>query len=195
MPSTLPSCLVAEMSTPLEAARPRSIAAPRRISQHTWASTLQFRRFAVVGSANTLIDYVLFVALTKILRLPLDLVWIAKVLSGTVAISISFYLNRRWVFRANGGAFGQAARFLTTAAVGIYGIQTSLTQFFASSHPELGKALYDLLQNIHLATQFPNVLTEALAIKTVAFTLATSVSMTFNFLLYKLWVFRKTAPA
>lgn len=50
----------------------------------TWARTLQFRRFAVVGVVNTLLDYVLSVGLTKILQLPLDLVWIAKVVSGTV---------------------------------------------------------------------------------------------------------------
>jgi putative flippase GtrA len=183
------------MNTPVEAATPHSITAPRRISQRTWASTLQVRRFAVVGVANTFVDYVLFVALTKILRLPLDWVWIAKVLSGTVAISISFYLNRRWVFRANGAPFRQAARFLMTAAVGIYGIQTSLTQFFASAHPELGKDLHGVLHDVHLATQFPHVFTEALAIKTVSFALATAVSMTFNFLVYKFWVFREKAPA
>jgi putative flippase GtrA len=183
------------MSTPLEAARPQSVAPPTRLSQRTWASTLQVRRFALVGSANTLIDYVLFIALTKILRLPLDWVWIAKVLSGTVAISISFYLNRRWVFRANGRLLGQATRFLTTAIIGTYGIQTSLTQFFASAQPDLGRAFFSVLQDIHLAAQFPNILTEALAIKTVAFALATSVSMTFNFLLYKMWVFRNRMPA
>jgi putative flippase GtrA len=182
------------MSAPVESVSPQSVAAMRRrISPPTWASTLQVRRFAVVGVLNTFIDYLLFVALTKILRLPLDWVWIAKILSGTVAISISFYLNRRWVFRASGASFGQAARFLATAAIGIYGIQTSLTQFFASSQPELGKELYRVLQGTHLSTQLPSVLTEALAIKTVAFALATSVSMTFNFLVYKFWVFRPTA--
>jgi hypothetical protein len=50
----------------------------------TCALTLQFRRFAVVGVVNTLVDDVLFVGLTKILQLRLDLVWIAKVVSGTV---------------------------------------------------------------------------------------------------------------
>lgn len=54
-----------------------------------WARALQFRRFAVVGVVNTLVDYVLFVGLTKILQLPLDLVWIAKVVSGTVVYRLS----------------------------------------------------------------------------------------------------------
>jgi hypothetical protein len=55
----------------------------------TWARTLHFRRFAVVGVVNTLLDYVLSVGLTRILQLPLDLVWIAKVVSGTVVYRLS----------------------------------------------------------------------------------------------------------
>jgi putative flippase GtrA len=161
----------------------------------TWANTLQVRRFVAVGVVNTFVDYVLFVALTKIMRLPLDWVWIAKLISGTVAISISFYLNRNWVFRATGTAIGQAARFVGTTVLGVYAIQTPLTQLFANSYPGLGKALYVVLRDTGLSGSFPSVFTEALAIKTAAFALATSVSMTFNFLLYRLWVFRVKASA
>jgi putative flippase GtrA len=183
------------MSAPVDYASPQNVAAARRRTwPPTWAGTLQVRRFAVVGVVNTLVDYLLFVALTKIMRLPLDWVWIAKLISGTVAISISFLLNRRWVFRASGAPLGQAARFLATAVVGIYGIQTSLTQFFVSSQPGLGKALYSVLKDTHLSGEFSSILTEALAIKTVAFALATLVSMTFNFFVYKFWVFREKAP-
>jgi putative flippase GtrA len=159
-----------------------------------WARTLQVRRFAAVGVLNTTVDYVLFVGLTKLLRLSLDWVWIAKVLSGTVAIALSFWLNRRWVFRAHGATAGQAARFCATTIVGVYGIQTSLTQFFASSEPRAGKALYSVLHDMHLVGYFPSILTEAFVIKTVAFVLATAASMTFNFLVYRFWVFRDGRP-
>ena len=154
-----------------------------------WAKTLRVRRFAAVGVVNTLVDYLLFVALTKLFRIPLDWVWIAKVASGTVAISISFYLNRTWVFRSGRARLGQAARFIAATFVGVYVIQTSLTQFFVSYRPGLGEALYAFLDDVGLAGAFPAVLTEPLAIKTVAFVLATSVSMTFNFLAYRFWVF------
>jgi putative flippase GtrA len=160
-----------------------------RTRRLTWAKTLQVRRFAAVGVVNTLVDYVLFVALTKLFRIPLDWVWIAKVASGTVAISISFYLNRTWVFRSGRARLGQAARFIAATFVGVYVIQTSLTQFFVSYRPGLGEALYAFLDDVGLAGVFPVVLTEPLAIKTVAFVLATSVSMTFNFLAYRFWVF------
>ena len=143
-----------------------------------------------VGVVNTSVDYVLFVGLTKVLRLPLDWVWVAKLISGTVAISISFYLNRRWVFRVTGARTSQAARFVATTVLGVYAIQTPLTQLFTNSVPGLGKALYDVLKDAGLSG---SVLTELLAIKTVAFALATCVSMTFNFLLYRFWVFRSSA--
>ena len=143
-----------------------------------------------VGVVNTTVDYVLFVGLTKVLRLPLDWVWVAKLISGTVAISISFYLNRRWVFRVTGAPMGQAARFVATTVLAVYAIQTPLTQLFANSYPGLGKALYDVLKDAGLSG---SVVTQALAIKTVAFALGTCVSMTFNFLLYRFWVFRSSS--
>jgi len=173
-----------------------SAASPSRpgIARATWRRTLEFRRYLTVGLGNTLLDYFLFIALTKILRLPLELVWIAKVISGTVAISISFYLNRTWVFRAPEASMGQAAKFVTTTVVGVYGIQTTLTHVFSSLVPDPGLAVYDALARTGLTDTLGSVLTEALVIKSVAFALATVPTIVFNFLLYRLWVFpAKTA--
>ena len=162
------------------------------LHRHTWIRTLQARRFAVVGAVNTSVDYVLFVALTKILHLPLEWVWVAKLMSGTVAISISFTLNRSWVFGAKSHrAMHQAAKFVGVTAVGVYGIQTPLTQLFSSVFQAPGRALYAVLRDVGLTHAFPSLLTEALATKTAAFALATCVSMAFNFLAYRYWVFRK----
>lgn len=110
-------------------------------------------------------------------------------ISGTVAISISFYLNRRWVFRASGAPAGQAARFVTTTVVGVYGIQTPLTHVFSSIVPEPGMAVYDVLARTGLTDTLGSVLTEAFVIKSVAFVLATLPTIFFNFLLYMHWVF------
>jgi putative flippase GtrA len=165
------------------------------VVSRTWAGSLRARRFAAVGVVNTLLDYVLFIALTKIFSLPLSLVWIAKLVSGTVAIANSFYLNRRWVFRAGGARLAQAARFVAATVIGVYVIQTSLTHVFATSYPGVGTALYDVIENVGLADAFPGILTEALAIKTAAFVIATSASMTFNFLAYRFWVFRPSSAA
>jgi putative flippase GtrA len=156
-------------------------------------TSLQVRRFALVGAANTFLDYVLFIGLTKLFHLPLDLVWVAKVISGTVAIMNSFYLNRRWVFGAGGARSGQAVRFVVVTVVGVYGIQTTLTQVLTTRYPGVGHALFRLLDWLGLVAAFPALFTRALAIKTAAFVLATSVSMTFNFCAYRSWVFRVRA--
>jgi len=89
----------------VQRAQPGAKPWPRPIPR-AWASALQIRRFVAVGVLNTFVDYVLFVTLTKVLRLPLDWVWVAKLASGTVAISISFYLmgNQRRVKRRLPGA-------------------------------------------------------------------------------------------
>jgi putative flippase GtrA len=164
------------------------------LHRHTWVRTLQARRFAVVGAVNTSVDYVLFVGLTKILHLPLDWVWVAKLMSGTVAIAISFTLNRSWVFGATSHrAMRQAAKFVGVTAIGVYGVQTPLTQLFASVFQAPGRALYAVLRDVGLAQALPSLLTQALATKTAAFVLATCVSMAFNFLAYRYWVFRKPA--
>jgi putative flippase GtrA len=161
------------------------------LQRETWVKTLRARRFVVVGALNTLVDYVLFVGLTKLLHLSLDQVWIAKLMSGTVAITLSFWLNWRWVFGARGAApvHHQAARFLAATAVGVYGIQAPLTQLFVRVYQGPGRALYALQRDLGLAQALPSVLTEALATKTAAFVLATFCSMIFNFLAYRYWVF------
>jgi putative flippase GtrA len=146
-------------------------------------------RFAVVGAANTLIDYVLFIGFTKVFSIPLDWVWTAKAASGAVAIANSFVLNRHWVFRRGGGIMGQGAAFLLATVIGVYAIQTPLTQLFSSVYPGLGELVYDILDAVGIADLLPGIVTEPFAIKTTAFALATAASLTWNFLAYRYWVF------
>jgi putative flippase GtrA len=145
----------------------------------------EVHRFWIVGVANTLLDFVLFQALTRIFGIPLSHVWIAKAVSGSVALASSFALNRSWVFRAGGRIAGQAARFVVATVIGVFVIQTLLTQFFATVVPEPGELAYRLVEALGLDA----VLGEAFVIRTVAFALATVASMTWNFAAYKWWVF------
>src|SRR5829696_2065261 len=106
----------------------------------------QFGRFGAVGVANTLLDYVLFISLTKLLGLPLDWVWTAKVASGSVAMVNSFYWNRTWVFKTSTRRSGETVRFLITTLTGVYVIQALLTHLFASIYPGLGEAAFRLAE-------------------------------------------------
>jgi putative flippase GtrA len=142
---------------------------------------------------NTLSDYVVFMSLTRIFSVPLGRVWVAKLISGGVAMAVSFLLNRGWVFASRDARHsGQVARFLVTTISASWGIQLALTQFFSSAWPVPGLLGYALLDRVGLASMAPGILTEAAAIKTVAFGLATSASMAWNFVLYRTWVFRAT---
>ena len=155
----------------------------------------QAGRFAVVGATNTLIDYVVFIGLTKIFSIPLDWVWIAKAASGAVAMTNSFMLNRRWVFRGRGRIVREGGAFITATVIGLYLIQTPLTQFFSSVYPSPGELAYDIVQRIGVADLIPDVVTESFMVKTTAFALATAASMTWNFLTYRHWVFgRRRLP-
>lgn len=132
-------------------------------------------------------------SLTRVFSVPLARVWIAKLISGGVAMAVSFLLNRSWVFASRDARrSGQVTRFLITTVSASWGIQLGLTQFFSSAWPAPGLAGYAVLSRLGLAAIAPGILTEAAAIKTVAFGLATSASMAWNFVLYRTWVFRAT---
>jgi putative flippase GtrA len=149
-------------------------------------------KFGLVGILNTLIDYVLFIALTKIFSIPLERVWIAKFVSGAVAMTNSFYLNRKWVFSSHSPDLrSQALRFLLVTLVGVFGIQTGLVQLFSSSFPYFGELAYQIAEALGLTQLLPSLITQDLVIKTVAFGIGTLASMTWNFILYKKVVFRR----
>jgi putative flippase GtrA len=157
----------------------------------SWRS--QARRFAASGVVNTLTDYVVFMALTKIFSIPLDRVWTAKLVSGGLAMSVSFLLNRRWVFATHeAGRAGQAVRFVIATISASWGIQLGLTQLFSSVWPAPGVVSFAVLRTLGVPSRAPGVLTEAAAIKTAAFALATCASMVWNFVLYRTWVFRES---
>ena len=132
-------------------------------------------------------------SVTRIFSVPLGRVWIAKLRSGGVAMAVSFLLNRHWVFAARDARrSGEVARFLLTTVSASWAIRLALTQVFSSVWPAPGLAGYAVLRRLGLPA--PGILTEAAAIKTVAFALATCASMAWNFLLYRTWVFRAAQP-
>lgn len=154
---------------------------------------LQVGRFGLVGILNTVIDYVLFIGLTRVFQIPLDRVWTAKVISGAVAMLNSFYFNKTWVFKNNStgeSAAKQIVKFFTTTLVAVFIIQLGLVQLFSSEVQWPGLFAYDILTFVGLTGLLPEILTEAFTIKTVAFGIATVGSMTWNFVLYKFWAFK-----
>lgn len=157
------------------------------------STTVQVAKFGMVGVMNTLIDYIIYISLTRIFSIPLDRVWTAKLVSGSVAMINSFYFNRTWVFQRGASKHGsqEFVRFITATLVSVYVIQLGLVQFFSSEFQYFGLLGYDIAEALGLVALVPAIMTEAFVIKTVAFGLATLASMSWNFVLYKVWAFKE----
>jgi|SRR3989344_2314268 len=77
-------------------------------------SARQFVKFCVVGVTNVVIDLGIYLLLTRVASWYFIL---ASVCSFVVAVSWSFYWNRRWTFRMRGQAGTQQfTRFIITNA-------------------------------------------------------------------------------
>lgn len=148
-------------------------------------------RFGIAGVVNTLVDYILFISITKIFALPLSRVWLAKLISGAVAMTCSYLLNHHWVFRPEDGShhLRRAIRFAAVTAVGSFVIQLGLVQLFSSVVPGPGEWAFNLLSRAGITGLAPAVLTLPFIIKTVAFGLGTIASLTWNYLAYRKVVF------
>lgn len=161
-------------------------------------TTGEVARFGLVGVINTLVDYVVFITLTIVFRIPLSRVWLAKYPSSVVAMIVSFVLNRRFVFRSQQrDVWRQALRFVSTTLVGVFVIQNLLTQYLAGHQQYFGRVAFHVLGAVGLADLHFSFhgrtlgLTRSFTIKTVAFGMATVASLTWNFLTYKYWAFRE----
>lgn len=77
--------------------------------------TKQFVKFSLVGSSNTIIDFLVYLLLTRLFNLYYIL---AAVISFIVAVTWSFFLNRRWTFSHSGkNATSQYIKFFIVNTV------------------------------------------------------------------------------
>ncbi len=85
-----------------------------RKSPSEYFDPVEFLRFCCVGLANTLLDFVVYLA-----ALPFLPLYGARSLSWVVACSFSYAMNRRWVFHAKGGHALAGGRFLLVNLIGL----------------------------------------------------------------------------
>ncbi len=163
-----------------------------QVSDASKARIKHVSKFGLAGLMNTVLDYILFISLTKLFSIPLEQVWMAKFASGAVAMANSFYLNRRWVFEGHTRKMhDQAWRFVAVTVVGVFVIQAGLVQLFSTVISGPGVLSYEVMSQLGLTEALPSLLTLEFTIKTTAFVLATVVSMAWNFLMYKRVVFTR----
>jgi len=152
----------------------------------------QGAKFGVVGISNTVIDYTIFIALSRLLNVPLDRVYLVKFFSGSVALINSFYWNRRWVFPSRVRLGRAGTRFLTATLVSVYIIQPQVVRLFSATvfGQNFGGFWFNFGHTVGIVGLAPNIFTLAFVIKTVAFGMGVVCSAVWNFTLYRLWAFK-----
>ena len=134
----------------------------------------QFSKFIAVGIINTGIDFLVLnieMALTGISSGKM--IFILNVVSFTIATTNSYFMNKYWTFQAKGET-DSAAKFSQFLAVSLVGI--AINSFL----------VYMLTTNISpMFGLSPRLWANAAKL------LATGLSLIWNFIGYKLWVFKK----
>ncbi len=127
-------------------------------------------RFAVVGGANTAIDFIVLFALTFA---GVDKI-VANYASTSVALIFSFFANKSFTFKnKSGNAKKQFVLFLIITLAGLW-------------------ALQPIIIWISTTTLAPYISNEAVNLF-IAKLIATVASLVWNYLLYSRLVFKKTA--
>lgn len=134
----------------------------------------QLLSFGVVGVLNTLSDFVIFNILFAAFKFPLLL---ANICAVTLVMSVSLQLNRRFVFGATNKSYAShILKFVLVTIVGLYVIQNVI----------LFMTLGVLQSMSSLSGFFANDLVQTNVAKAVG----VGGSAVWDFVLYKLWVFR-----
>ncbi len=85
-------------------------------------------KFAIVGVANTLIDYGVFTLLTQILGVN---IYLSQVISYTCGVINSYIFNRSWTFKTGGSFFSPTLiKFLALNLI-MLGVSTGLLALFS----------------------------------------------------------------
>ena len=139
-------------------------------------------KFGIVGILNTLIDFVIFNLLTTDTGLGLVP---ANVISTTIAMVFSFMANKRVVFRKqDGSTVMQAVIFFAFTAFGLYVLQNGTIYILTS--------VWTWPINVFVATVHMLGIPDhnAFLIKNGAKAVATVVSLSWNYVVYKKVVFK-----
>jgi putative flippase GtrA len=126
---------------------------------------VQLFKFATVGCFNTLIDWAIYFIILKLFPAESVIFYTAaKGFSYFCGILNSFFLNRVWTFRDSlqENEGGRFAKFMVVNLIGL-GINSVSVYIFLN------------MEFRHVAALF----------------FATAITFSFNFILNKLWVFRK----
>ena len=131
----------------------------------------QIYRFIIVGILNTIIDFALFNSLISLSGIKSGwFLLLINMAAVTAAIINSYILNRVWTFKSSDPAYGiQLPKFILVSLTGML-VNTAIVGLFSRLSPA---ASYLMLNIAKLA--------------------AAILSASWNFMLYRYWVFKKVS--
>ena len=118
-------------------------------------------RFTIVGGVNTAIDFGILFLLAG---LGIDKI-IANYISTSIALTFSFFANKKYTFKSQASAKRQIAPFLIVTLIGLWAIQPLIIWAYTTTFGDSSSALF------------------------IAKLLATVASLVWNYLLYSRVVF------
>ncbi|HSX15096.1 MAG TPA: GtrA family protein [Candidatus Saccharimonadales bacterium] len=140
-------------------------------------------KFGAVGIINTIIDFTIYNVLTS--KVGLTLIQ-ANFFSTTVAMIFSFFANKTVVFQSRkGNPIRQAVIFFIVTAFGLYVLQNLVIHALTVTWT----GPVDLATHIVHSLGLGGTFSDAFVIKNSAKIAAILVSMIWNYLAYKKWVF------
>jgi len=122
-------------------------------------------KFAIVGVANTVIDYAVFLLLAKVMNIN---VYAAQVAGYSVGMLNSYYWNRKWTFKAKDKFLSPALVKFVILNICMLGLSTLL--------------LFLFYEKLEFAEE-------------IAKLFATAVTMAVSFLINRLWVFKENTAS
>jgi putative flippase GtrA len=142
-------------------------------------------KFGLVGILNTAVDFILFNILTNkhigLKKIP------ANLISTSVAMLLSFTLNRGFVFNATGGnIYIQSLEFFAVTAFGLYVLQNLVIWFLL----DVWEWPVELACKIIKLIRLDKYMGEEFVRKNSAKAAATLVSLTWNYLMFSFIVFK-----
>lgn len=146
---------------------------------------IQISKFALVGIINTVIDLLFFNIFRKYTKLKAVF---ASYISSTIAMINSYFWNKYWTFGTGNetSQFSEATKFILSTVIGIYVIHNGVVYLLSEKILFPGKLAYSITKKVPVL----NKMSETFVKDNVAKVGAIAISLIWNFLLYKFWVFK-----
>lgn len=141
-------------------------------------------KFGLIGIINTVIDFAILNVLVSVFGMYIVA---ANVISTSTAMLFSFVANRTFVFdNKNKDVVRQAVLFFAVTAFGLWGIQSSIIIFLTDIWTWPLDFAYDVVELVGLDGTFSQEFVQTNATKAAA----TLASLTWNYIMYKRFVFK-----